>query len=187
MVNIFQDRVQLPDGPLNLPVANDPCHGIWQLLESVCDPEIPVLSLREIGVLRAVYPLSDGWQVVITPTYNGCPAISQMQDDIQSCLHHAGYQVEVITCLSPAWSSDWISAEAKQKLHAYGIAPPHAVSRHMGFQKITLVPKKDPLTVCCPQCGSDKTTETSRFGSTACKAMFTCQACSEPFDYFKPY
>jgi len=187
VVNTLQDRLVLPDGPLELPAADDPGHAIWQLLESVCDPEIPVLSLREIGVLRAVKPEPLGVKIVITPTYSGCPAMSQMQDDIQSSLQQAGFKAEVITCLSPAWSSDWITAVGKKKLHTYGIAAPHSVTPSADLNHITWVRANTQRSVTCPQCGSDNTTETSHFGSTACKAMYTCLACMEPFDYFKPY
>ena len=187
MVNTAVAGLALPHGPLALPEVHEPGYAIWHLLESVCDPEIPVLSLRDIGVLRAVLPGESAWRIVITPTYNGCPAISQMQDDIQSCLHQAGYQAEVMTCLSPAWSSDWITEPGKQKLHAYGIAPPHALSTSSNEKRITWASASTQRTVHCPQCGSANTTETSHFGSTACKAMYTCLSCLEPFDYFKPY
>ena len=177
----------LPDGPLELPPKENAHHAVWMLLESVTDPEIPVLSLREIGVLRAVRAGSDGLQVFITPTYNGCPAMAQMQDDVRDCLHEAGWQTEVITCLSPAWSSDWITVDAKAKLLAYGIAPPHSQIRGGKVSQIQWMRPTPMLKVACPQCGSDNTSETSHFGSTACKAMYTCLACMEPFDYFKPY
>ena len=181
---IIQD---LPDGPLDLPAKEDVHHAVWQLLESVTDPEIPVLSLREIGVLRAVRSSSEGLQVFITPTYSGCPAMEQMQDDVRQCLEVAGFQAKVITCLSPAWSSDWMTSEAKAKLLAYGIAPPHSRPSHTENSRVQWMKPSSFLKVACPQCGSDNTTETSHFGSTACKAMFTCLACMEPFDYFKPY
>jgi ring-1,2-phenylacetyl-CoA epoxidase subunit PaaD len=187
MVNTVIDPLTLPEGPLALPATDEPGFALWQLLESVCDPEIPVLSLREIGVLRAVHPGPSAWRIYITPTYNGCPAISQMQDDIQTCLQQAGYHAEVINCLSPAWSSEWITLEGKNKLHAYGIAPPHAIAVPAGVQHIKWVPANTHRSVACPQCGSANTTETSHFGSTACKAMYKCLACMEPFDYFKPY
>ena len=177
----------LPDGPLALPAKAHAHHAVWQLLESVTDPEIPVLSLREIGVLRAVRATADGLQVFITPTYNGCPAMAQMQDDVRQCLEAAGLQAEVITCLSPAWSSDWITADAKTKLLAYGIAPPHSRPFNSEHSRVQWMKPSSPLSVSCPQCGSENTTETSHFGSTACKAMYTCLACMEPFDYFKPY
>jgi len=170
-----------------LPMPEHADFAVWQLLESVCDPEIPVLSLREIGVLRAVNRQPQGLQIVITPTYNGCPAMEQMQDDVRECLKAAGLKAEVITRLSPAWSSDWITGEAKAKLLAYGIAPPHSKPADDGQSRIRLVQKRTPVQVACPQCGSVETTETSHFGSTACKAMYKCLACMEPFDYFKPY
>ena len=177
----------LPDGPLHLPAPAHADFAVWQLLESVCDPEIPVVSLREIGVLRAVNRQPQGLQIIITPTYNGCPAMEQMQDDVRRCLQQAGMQASVITRLSPAWSSDWITDEAKAKLLAYGIAPPHSKPADDGQNRIRLVQKRAPVQVACPQCGSVETTETSHFGSTACKAMYKCLACMEPFDYFKPY
>lgn len=177
----------LPDGPLDLPTPEHADFAVWQLLESVCDPEIPVLSLREIGVLRAVKRQPQGLQIVITPTYNGCPAMEHMHDDVLHCLQQAGLQASVITRLSPAWSSDWITGEAKAKLLAYGIAPPHSKPTDDGQSRIRLVQKRSPVQVACPQCGSVETTETSHFGSTACKAMYKCLACMEPFDYFKPY
>ena len=177
----------LPDRPLDLPTPEHADFAVWQLLESVCDPEIPVLSLREIGVLRAVKRQPQGLQIVITPTYNGCPAMEHMHDDVLHCLQQVGLQASVITRLSPAWSSDWITGEAKAKLLAYGIAPPHSKPTDDGQSRIRLVQKRSPVQVACPQCGSVETTETSHFGSTACKAMYKCLACMEPFDYFKPY
>jgi ring-1,2-phenylacetyl-CoA epoxidase subunit PaaD len=177
----------LPLGPLALPAGDSEEVAIWTLLESVCDPEIPVLSLREIGVLRAIKAVPPLWQLWITPTYNGCPAMSQMKEDLLAAMQQAGKQAEVLTCLAPAWSSDWITASGKEKLRAYGIAPPHALAQQAGTQRIRLAPKMDSARIACPQCHSLDTTETSPFGSTACKAMYKCLACAEPFDYFKPY
>ena len=177
----------LPWGPLALPVGDAEEVAIWTLLESVCDPEIPVLSLREIGVLRAVNATPPVWQLWITPTYNGCPAMSQMKEDLLAAMQQAGKQAEVLTGLAPAWSSDWITASGKEKLRAYGIAPPHVLAQQAGTQRIRLAPKMDSARIACPQCHSLDTTETSPFGSTACKAMYKCLACAEPFDYFKPY
>ena len=177
----------LPWGPLALPVGDAEEVAIWTLLESVCDPEIPVLSLREIGVLRAVNATPPVWQLWITPTYNGYPAMSQMKEDLLAAMQQAGKQAEVLTGLAPAWSSDWITASGKEKLRAYGIAPPHALAQQADTQRIRLAPKMDSARIACPQCHSLDTTETSPFGSTACKAMYKCLACAEPFDYFKPY
>lgn len=191
----------LPSGPLQLPSASDPMHSVWALLENVTDPEIPVVSLREMGILRAVRPAAgqtDGSgqsavEVVITPTYSGCPAMSQMEDDVRAALTQAGLRGRVVTQLAPAWSTDWMTPAARDKLRAYGIAPPMATrcSTQPGHNVVrfaaarSAVEKEPPVP--CPQCGSENTTETSHFGSTACKALYRCLNCMEPFDYFKPY
>lgn len=180
-------RPVLPSGPIELPKDDSNESAIWQLLESVSDPEIPVLSLREIGVLRAVTSTTAAWQLWITPTYNGCPAMSQMKADLLNAMQNVGKPAEVITSLAPAWSSDWITDEAKEKLRLYGIAPPLASAQSDGVSVVRLAGKMNRAQVPCPQCGSLDTTETSQFGSTACKAMYKCLACAEPFDYFKPY
>ena len=173
-----------PVGPLDLPAQGHPHHALWVLLEAVCDPEIPVVSLREMGVLRDIRDGPDGLQVVITPTYSGCPAMTQMHDDVQAALAAAGVQAQVVTQLAPAWSSDWLTFEAREKLRRYGIAPPNGGSvQLLHFQKQAASMRH----VACPQCASNNTTEVSRFGSTACKAMYRCLDCLEPFDYFKPY
>lgn len=188
----------LPSGPLAHSQAGDPHYAVWALLESVTDPEIPVVSLREMGILRAVREGTAGLEVVITPTYSGCPAMGQMEDDVKAALAHAGIAARVVTQLAPAWSTDWMTPEARDKLRAYGIAPPPeggaasacghpAPSTNVvqfSAQKIALAARP---VVACPQCGSDNTTETSHFGSTACKALYKCLDCLEPFDYFKPY
>lgn len=182
----------LPDGPL-LPVekAQDH-HAIWDLLEAVCDPEIPVVNLREMGILRAVRQGPQGLEVVITPTYSGCPAMGQMEDDVAHALSAAGIAARVVTQLAPAWSTDWMTPDARDKLRAYGIAPPvrSACAGATGAQVLAFAPRRSLLerdSVACPQCGSDNTTEISHFGSTACKALYRCLQCMEPFDYFKPY
>ena len=185
--------VALPLGPLAATAPDDPLAHVWALLEAVTDPEIPVVSLREMGVLRAITQTDAGLQVSITPTYSGCPALDQMEDDIRLALSQAGLPGQVITRLAPAWSSDWITDAAREKLRLYGIAPPQA--RHCmdagtaPTQVIQRMPRRTApaAPVPCPQCGSEDTTETSHFGSTACKALYRCLACREPFDYFKPY
>ncbi|MFZ4743646.1 MAG: phenylacetate-CoA oxygenase subunit PaaJ [Betaproteobacteria bacterium] len=165
----------------------------WDLLEVLTDPEIPVVTLRELGILRDVREGPEGLDVVITPTYSGCPAMSQIQDDVQSCLQQSGIAARVITQLAPAWTTDWMSPEAKDKLRAYGIAPPHACPSPSGsVVQFAARSARHPagselLAVACPQCQSLNTTETSHFGSTACKALYRCLDCLEPFDYFKPY
>jgi ring-1,2-phenylacetyl-CoA epoxidase subunit PaaD len=183
---VTQILPQAPDAATALP---EPAMlaRIWQLLEQVCDPEIPVISLLDLGVVRDVRASEQGWQVVITPTYSGCPAMSQMADDIVSTLAAAGVVVQVSTQLAPAWSTDWISAEGRRKLRDYGIAPPG--SRTVGGSRTLrfMPPAPAAQDVPCPRCGSSLTQETSHFGSTACKAMYRCLDCREPFDYFKPY
>lgn len=188
----------LPHGPIEHSLAADPYHAVWTLLEAVTDPEIPVVSLREMGILRAVRRGQHGLEVVITPTYSGCPAMGQMEDDVKAALAQAGVAARVLTQLAPAWSTDWMTPAAREKLRAYGIAPPpengsaQACAHHgETVNVVQFAPKKIAVhaqsTVACPQCGSENTTETSHFGSTACKALYKCLDCLEPFDYFKPY
>ncbi|MBP6220731.1 MAG: phenylacetate-CoA oxygenase subunit PaaJ [Limnohabitans sp.] len=162
----------------------------WGLLESLTDPEIPVVTLRELGILRDVREGPAGLEVVITPTYSGCPAMGQIEDDVKALLQANGLQGRVVTQLAPAWTTDWMTEVAKDKLRAYGIAPPHAcASQASGSANVVQFAARGakPEVVHCPQCGSANTTETSHFGSTACKALYRCLACMEPFDYFKPY
>jgi ring-1,2-phenylacetyl-CoA epoxidase subunit PaaD len=174
----------------------------WQVLDSVTDPEIPVVSLKELGILRDIRADADGLSVVITPTYSGCPAMHQIEDDIKAALADRGMMARVITQLAPAWTTDWMTDEAKAKLRAYGIAPPHSTAHaatacqagDVSAAPIRLQPRRrvydavvDLAPVTCPHCGSDNTTETSHFGSTACKALYRCLDCREPFDYFKPF
>ena len=184
---------------------------IWQLLESLTDPEIPVVTLRELGILRDVRTAvaQDGTEqleVIITPTYSGCPAMDQIEDDVRTLLQAHGLKGKVKTQLAPAWTTDWITPEAKEKLRAYGIAPPHSGADHdcqtesdkaNGYGASSIIQfaarsasnpgRHEQLAVPCPQCNSNNTTETSHFGSTACKALYRCLDCMEPFDYFKPY
>ncbi|MEY3613322.1 MAG: putative 1,2-phenylacetyl-CoA epoxidase, subunit [Pseudomonadota bacterium] len=162
----------------------------WTLLDSLTDPEIPVVTLRELGILRDVRVGHAGLEVVITPTYSGCPAMGQIEDDVKALLQANGLQGRVVTQLAPAWTTDWMTQAAKDKLRAYGIAPPHAcASSSSGAANVVQFAARSakPEVVHCPQCGSANTTETSHFGSTACKALYRCLACMEPFDYFKPY
>ncbi|OPY97623.1 phenylacetate-CoA oxygenase subunit PaaJ [Bradyrhizobium sacchari] len=150
----------------------------WEAAASVVDPEIPVLSIADLGVLRDVILDGDHVEVAITPTYSGCPAMNMIALEIEVALERAGFRhPRVRTVLSPAWTTDWMSQEGREKLRAYGIAPPQASrSRRALFGE---------QVVACPQCGSDKTELLSEFGSTSCKALWRCQTCREPFDYFK--
>jgi ring-1,2-phenylacetyl-CoA epoxidase subunit PaaD len=150
---------------------------------AVTDPELPMLTLADLGVLREVSVVDDRVVVAITPTYSGCPAMDTMRDDLEHALRGAGYrEVEVRTVLHPAWTSDWITPDGRRKLAGAGIAPPGPVAR-TGPIPLTLgVPVH---SVVCPRCGSSDTTEVSRFGSTACKALYRCRGCAEPFDHVK--
>lgn len=154
--------------------------------EQVTDPELPTLTLADLGVLRDVRTEGDGAVVVeITPTYSGCPAMGVMRADLLRALHEAGFaDVDVRTVLSPAWTSDWISVEGRRKLAAAGIAPPgDAPVRPDGPVPLQLGPPR--RTADCPLCGSADTEELSEFGSTACKALRRCRSCREPFEHVK--
>jgi ring-1,2-phenylacetyl-CoA epoxidase subunit PaaD len=160
--------------------------AVHAALDQLCDPEIPVVSLREMGILREVYMSDTGVEVVITPTYSGCPAMEQIHDDILLSLQQLGVQGQVKTQLAPAWTTDWMSSSAKEKLRAYGIAPPNCQTTSSS-QVVRFTRRLQDDVVACPRCGSSNTTITSAFGSTACKALCKCLNCQEPFDYFKPY
>ena len=150
----------------------------WDAAASVVDPEIPVLSIADLGVLRDVTLDGDRVEVAITPTYSGCPAMNMIALEIEIALERAGFRrPKVLTVLSPAWTTDWMSEAGRQKLRAYGIAPPQAASSRRALF--------GAQAIACPQCGSDKTELLSEFGSTSCKALWRCRACREPFDYFK--
>ena len=153
---------------------------IFKLLSEIPDPEIPVINIIELGILRDVILTDDLCTIVITPTYSGCPAMRVIEDDIRTKLKEIGIvNVKVELVYSPAWTTDWISDEAKEKLRAYGIAPPD----HSTVDKQVLLGK--PRELKCPLCSSTNTEMISQFGSTACKALFRCKECKEPFDYFK--
>lgn len=177
--------------------ARDRLDAVWQLLEPLTDPEIPVVSLREMGILREVRFTDQGAvEVVITPTYSGCPAMAQIEADVRGTLERAGVAAQVRVQLSPAWTTDWMDGTARDKLRAWGVAPPAgcavAESRDGsggGDERLLrFAPVRDRRAlVACPRCGSENTTEVSHFGSTACKALYRCLDCLEPFDYFKPH
>ena len=146
------------------------------LLSTIPDPEIPVINIVELGIVRGAEMISDSEaEIIITPTYSACPAMFNIEEDIIKLFNQNGIFVKVITKISPVWTTDWITDEAREKLRAYGITPPEkgADQDHLN------VPKK------CPRCGSENTSQISRFGSTLCKASYQCNDCLEPFDYFK--
>jgi ring-1,2-phenylacetyl-CoA epoxidase subunit PaaD len=143
---------------------------IIQLLETVTDPEIPVLSIKDIGILRSVDFKDNEWQISITPTYSGCPAMQMIQSEIELVLRSNNIEsFRIISILDPPWTTDWIDQEAREKLRKFGIAPPREKSKE----------------ISCPHCNALDTELMSEFGSTACKALHRCTACGEPFDYFK--
>jgi ring-1,2-phenylacetyl-CoA epoxidase subunit PaaD len=177
---------------MNVTTADETLERAWQVLESVPDPEIPVVSIRELGILRDVRRAADNViEVIITPTYSGCPAMSQIAEDVEGALRAAGIAPHrITTVLAPAWTTDWMSAEAREKLRRYGIAPPIGncgSNEHTPqIRPIRFVPRVIDAPAC-PRCGSFHTERLAQFGSTACKALYRCIDCREPFDYFKPY
>ncbi|MBQ0686127.1 phenylacetate-CoA oxygenase subunit PaaJ [Providencia rettgeri] len=152
-------------------------HVIWQQLQQIPDPELPALSITDLGMIRNVVPNKQGWKVIFTPTYSGCPATEFLINEIKTVLGKAGFQnIDIEVMLTPAWTTDWMNQDAKRRLREFGIAPPQGTScehpEHKG-------------AVCCPRCDSQQTEKISEFGSTACKALYRCTECLEPFDYFK--
>jgi ring-1,2-phenylacetyl-CoA epoxidase subunit PaaD len=165
----------------------------WAVLDTVPDPEVPALSVRDLGIVRDVVCGDDGAEVVLTPTYSGCPATEVISDSVRQALQDAGFgPVRVTLRRAPAWTTDWISDEGRRKLREYGIAPPGPVEEGAtGCGASASAPARAPIRirprgVDCPRCGSAQTERLSAFGSTACKAMYRCLACREPFEYFKP-
>lgn len=150
----------------------------WQVLDAVLDPEVPALSVRELGIVRDVIEGEDGLEIVLTPTYSGCPATEVIEHDVLQAIDTAGLGPAKVTLRrAPAWTTDWISDEGRRKLREYGIAPPGNADE----SPIRVLPR-----VGCPRCASARTERLSAFGSTACKALYRCLACREPFEYFKP-
>lgn len=152
-------------------------HRIWKLLHLIPDPELPVLSITDLGMIRNIVPDNQGWKIIFTPTYSGCPATEFLINEIKTVLGNAGFKgITVEIMLTPAWTTDWMNQDAKRRLREFGIAPPQGTScehpEHKG-------------AVRCPRCDSEHTEKISEFGSTACKALYRCTECLEPFDYFK--
>lgn len=151
-------------------------------VRSVPDPEIPVITIEDLGVVREVERIDGGLRVTITPTYSGCPAMSMIEEAVRQVGRRHGIPVEVVTRLAPAWTTDWMSEQGRESLRRFGIAPPTGQRAHAeGPVGLTLQVR----VVSCPHCGSDDTEEIARFGSTACKALRRCRSCREPFDEFK--
>jgi ring-1,2-phenylacetyl-CoA epoxidase subunit PaaD len=163
----------------------------WAVLDTVPDPEVPALSLRDLGVVREVHAAQGegmaGLEVVLTPTYSGCPATEVIAESVKAALEQEGLgPVTVTHRLAPAWTTDWISAAGRRKLREYGIAPPGHLVDQAGHEPAQQPIRLRPRNVACPRCGSSDTERLSAFGSTACKALHRCLACREPFEHFKP-
>ncbi|MBI2795223.1 MAG: phenylacetate-CoA oxygenase subunit PaaJ [Gemmatimonadetes bacterium] len=165
------------------PVAGD----LWKVLEGVLDPEVPVLSVVDLGIVRDVRVTDDGVEVVVTPTYSGCPAVKVIERDIVGALRRAGVaKVRVRTEFAPAWTTDWMSDAAREKLRAYGIAPPRPrVGDADADPLVQLLRRQPPPAVPCPWCGAAETELRSAFGPTACKSIRYCPGCRQPFEAFK--
>ncbi len=169
------------DQPNDRP-ARPPAKNVWRWLEAVPDPEIPVISVVDLGIVRDVSWEEDALVVTVTPTYSGCPATAVIALEIENALRDRGIEnVTIKSRLSPAWTTRWISAAGREKLKSYGIAPPVEGAACAGALRL------NGVTVSCPRCGSSDTECVSPFGSTPCKASYRCKACLEPFDYFKSF
>ncbi len=156
---------------------------IYSILQEVCDPEVPVLTILDLGIVRDIQFHEEEVEIIITPTYSGCPAMDAISVDIKLKLIEQGFKkVKVSYVLSPAWTTDWMSEEGKKKLQAYGIAPPQKITNNTRLHKMLF---EEEGHIECPQCHSLNTKMLSQFGSTACKALYQCNDCKEPFDYFK--
>ena len=158
----------------------------WEILEQVTDPEIPVLSILDLGIVRDIKLNGNEIEVIITPTYSGCPAMDVIAMNIRIALLQNGYKnIKLTQQLSPAWTTDWLTEKGKQKLKAYGIAPPQSRSDGPPSDRIAKLLFHEDVNIECPLCHSRNTRLLSQFGSTACKALYQCNDCKEPFDYFK--
>lgn len=159
----------------------------WEVLGTVLDPEVPALSVCDLGIVREVLPQGEGLEIVLTPTYSGCPATEVIERSVLDAIDAAGLGPARVTLRrAPAWTTDWMSAEGKRKLREYGIAPPGAAAFPGGAVPIRLVRRPAAAPVACPRCGSAHTERLSAFGSTACKSLYRCLDCREPFEHFKP-
>jgi ring-1,2-phenylacetyl-CoA epoxidase subunit PaaD len=157
----------------------------WQVLHGVPDPEVPALSVCDLGIVREVLDHDDHLEVVLTPTYSGCPATEAIEADVRDAVTKAGLgPVRVSLRRAPAWTTDWISDEGRRKLREYGIAPPGPAAPEAG-SPIRIVRRRAVPPPACPRCGSAQTEQLSAFGSTACKSLYRCMSCRDPFEHFK--
>lgn len=190
MTTAEQNAIAAATQAADLAAARSGAHpspaAVWAALGRVPDPEIPVVSIVELGIVRDVQWVGDRLRVRVTPTYSGCPATELIVQSIGEALAAAGVLAfDVETVLAPAWTTDWLAPEAKAKLRAFGIAPPGQAPR-IDVAGISPL-RRAREAVPCPRCASTKTVLVAQFGSTACKALYRCEACGEPFDYFKPH
>jgi ring-1,2-phenylacetyl-CoA epoxidase subunit PaaD len=171
---------------VNAAVTMTRCEHAWEVLGTVLDPEVPALSVRDLGIVRDVIERGDELEVVLTPTYSGCPATEVIEHDVLEAIAKAGLGPAHVTLQrAPAWTTDWISADGRRKLFEYGIAPPGPALPD-GVAPIRIFGRKADAPLACPRCGSKNTERLSAFGSTACKSLYRCIACREPFEHFKP-
>jgi ring-1,2-phenylacetyl-CoA epoxidase subunit PaaD len=158
----------------------------WTVLDGVLDPEVPVVSVCDLGIVRDVVETDDGLTVVVTPTYSGCPATEVIEKSIVDALVADGLgPIRVAMQRAPAWTTDWMSEKGRRQLREYGIAPPGPVAAALSAP-LRFMPRQQPKALACPRCESTNTERLSAFGATACKALWRCKACGEPFEHFKP-
>ena len=163
----------------------DRAAGLWDVLREVLDPEVPALSVVDLGIVRDIAIAGDEVTVTVTPTYSGCPATREIEREILAALARAGHpRAMVRTVYSPPWTTDWISDEGRRRLREYGIAPPGPAPAEEGM--LVAITPRAGVPVPCPYCGASRTSLKSEFGSTACKAMRFCEECRQPFEAFKP-
>jgi ring-1,2-phenylacetyl-CoA epoxidase subunit PaaD len=190
MVTAEQHAIAATAGAAERGVAGDAVDLVaraWSALAAVADPEVPAVSVVELGIVRNIEASGPSLRVEVTPTYSGCPATDAIMGDIEAALDAAAIgNARLETRLSPPWTTDWIAPEARRKLREFGIAPPHVSLQRIDVSGLRPTRRRD-VAVPCPRCGATRTRLLSQFGSTACKAQYRCDACLEPFDYFKPH
>lgn len=187
MVSVEASAADRPGTASPLPHGDVDVAAVWAALGDVPDPEVPAVSIVELGIVREVSVSHGRVRIAVTPTYSGCPATEMIGAMIRERLQGLGVpHVELVTQLAPAWTTDWMAPEGKRKLAAFGIAPPHVLVARIDVRGISPL-RRAGVAVACPRCGSVRTSLLSQFGSTACKAQYRCDACREPFDYFKPH
>ena len=171
---------------VNLPALSPRVQHAWRVLHDVLDPEVPAISVTDLGIVRDVIAHDDGIEVIVTPTYSGCPATEVIAQSISDAIAAAGLgPARVTQRRAPAWTTDWITPEGRERLRAYGIAPPGSCASEATGATVSPV-RLMARNIDCPRCGSNQTERLAAFGSTACKSLYRCVACREPFEYFKP-